>query len=164
VSFVIHLTRALASVALVAMAGRDAREPYDIPLEATAKAPSASGHARLVFAASPFGVAVTPDGRASYDIQIAITGLPDPSTLGAFRAYVAWTASTDLASWRRLGVVRNGSNTVGRAELNKFLLVISAEADSGVTTHAGPTVLHGVSPSTWLQSFLSHPLFRGIPP
>jgi len=162
VPLVIRLTRAFAVVALVAMAS--AREPYDIPLEATAKAPSAHGHARLVFAESPFGVAVTPDGRASYDIQITIAGLPDPSTLGAYHAYVAWTASTDLASWRRLGVVRNGNNTVGRAELNKFLLVISAEADTGVTTHSGPTVLHGVSPSTWLQSFLSHPLFRGIPP
>src|SRR5690348_16478258 len=90
VPFVIHLTRALAGAALVAMAGGRAREPYDIPLEATAKAPSASGRARLVFAESPFGVAVTPDGRASYDVQIAISGLPDPSTLGAFRAYVAW--------------------------------------------------------------------------
>src|SRR5689334_12714817 len=79
VSFVIHLTRALTGVALVAMAAARASEPYDIPLEATAKVPSASGHARLVFAESPFGVAVTPDGRASYDIQIDISGLPDPS-------------------------------------------------------------------------------------
>jgi hypothetical protein len=59
--------------------------------------------------------------------------------------------------------VTNGKTTVGRAELDKFLLVVAAES-SATSAHAGPTVLHGNSPSGWLQSFLSHPLFRGIPP
>jgi hypothetical protein len=59
--------------------------------------------------------------------------------------------------------VKNGTTTVGHVDMNKFLLVITAELDSTVRTHAGPTVLHGTSPSGWLQSFLSHPLFRGIP-
>jgi hypothetical protein len=136
--------------------------PYDIDLFATAKAPAAQGHARLVFAPSPFGVAVTEDGRASYDVQITASSLPAPATLGKYTAYVAWVASTDLSEWQRLGVVSNGTTTLGRAELNKFLLVITAEADSAATAHAGPTVLHGNSPSGWLQSFLTHPLFRGI--
>jgi hypothetical protein len=141
-----------------------AEGPFDIPLFATTKVPAAQGHARLVFASSPFGVAVTPDGRASYDVQITASGLPDPSTLGEYKAYVAWASSTDLSKWVRLGSVRNGVTTVGRAEMNKFLLVVTAEADSAPSAHAGPTVLHGTSPSGWLQSFLSHPLFRGIPP
>jgi hypothetical protein len=141
-----------------------AHGPFDIPLFATPTAPAARGNARLVFASSPFGVAVTRDGRASYDVQVVASGLPDPSALGEYRAYVAWVASTDLATWVRLGVVRNGNTTVGRAEMNKFLLVITAEADTAPATHAGPTVLHGTSPSGWLQSFLSHPLFRGVPP
>jgi hypothetical protein len=51
---------------------------------------------------------------------------------------------------------------VGHADLNKFLLVITAEADTSGTASRGPTVLHGTSPSGWLQSFLTHPLFRGI--
>jgi hypothetical protein len=51
---------------------------------------------------------------------------------------------------------------VGPVELNKFLLIITAEADTTGAAHAGPTVLHGTSPSGWLQSFLTHPLFRGI--
>ena len=52
-----------------------------------------------------------------------------------------------------------------RRTSNKFLLVITAEAEQPLRrSHAGPTVLHGTSPSGWLQSFLSHPLFRGIPP
>jgi hypothetical protein len=138
--------------------------PFDIALFNTPKAPAAAGQARLVFARSPFGVAVTADGRASYDVEIKSSGLPEPSSLGAYSAYVAWAASTDLTEWHRLGVVKNGTSVVGRAELNKFLLVITAEASETPATHGGPTVLHGTSPSGWLQSFLSHPLFRGIPP
>ncbi|MEP7347385.1 MAG: hypothetical protein ABI877_19090 [Gemmatimonadaceae bacterium] len=138
--------------------------PFDIPLFGTKVTPDAHGHARLVFADSPFGVAVTTDGRHSYDVQLTVVGLPEPSSLGAYTAYVAWAVTTDLSQWHRLGQVTNGNSTVGRAEENKFLLVITAEANAQVTTHAGPTALHGTSPSGWLQSFLSHPLFRGIPP
>lgn len=150
----------LLAVAFIAAA----EGPFDIALFNTPKTPSAAGHARLVFASSPFGVAVTADGRASYDVQIDASGLPQPSTLGAYSAYVAWAVTTDLREWHRLGEVTNGRSTVGRAELNKFLLVITAESTATPASHAGPTVLHGTSPSGWLQSFLSHPLFRGIPP
>jgi len=138
--------------------------PFDIELLNTPKAPAAQGHARLLYAPSPFGVAVTVDGRAIYDVRVDASGLPDPTTLGAFSTYVAWAASTDLAEWHRLGAVKNGTSVVGQIELNKFLLVITAEANSTSRTHSGPTVLHGTSPSGWLQSFLSHPLFRGLPP
>lgn len=136
--------------------------PYDIPLFATPKTPQATGSARLVYARSPFGVAVTADGRAQYDIQVTAASLPAPATLGAFTTYVAWATTPDLTQWDRLGTIANGTSTVGHVTLNKFLLVITAEADSAPTTHAGPTVLHGTSPSGWLQSFLNHPMFRGI--
>lgn len=136
--------------------------PYDIPLFATPKAPAANGAARLVFAQSPFGIAVTADGHAQYDVQITVSRLPAPSSLGAFRSYVAWATTPDLQRWDRLGAITNGTTTVGHVALNKFLLVITAESDSAPRTHAGPTVLHGTSPSGWLQSFLNHPMFRGI--
>ena len=136
--------------------------PYDIPLFATPNAPMANGSARLVYAQSPFGIAVTADGRAQYDVQVTAARLPAPTTLGAFTTYVAWAATPDLARWERLGTITNGTTTVGHVALNKFLLVITAEADSAPKKHAGPTVLHGTSPSGWLQSFLNHPLFRGI--
>lgn len=159
------LATALGAVAvLYGPPARGTSGPYDIPLFSTPKVPAAQGSARLVFAPSPFGVAVTADGRASYDVQIRAAGLPDPSTLGAYTAYVAWAVSTDLAHWYRLGTIANGTTTVGHAELNKFLLVITAEANATPAGHAGPTVLHGTSPSGWLQTFLSHPLFRGVPP
>ena len=136
--------------------------PYDIKLLNTPKTPTAQGTARLVFAPSPFGVTVTADGRSSYDVQLSLTGLPDPSTLGSYKAYVAWAATTDLSRWHRLGAVTNGSTTVGQVEFNKFLLVITAERDSSAAEHRGPTALHGISPSGWLQSLITHPLFRGV--
>ena len=150
---------ALAALLVVASGG-----PFDIPLFNTPKAPAAAGHARLVYAESPFGVAVTADGRAIYDIQVDASGLPAPATLGDYTSYVAWAATTDLSRWDRLGPITNGRVTVGHATLNKFLFVITAESNTNGATHAGPTVLHGTSPSGWLQTFLSHPLFRGIPP
>lgn len=137
--------------------------PFDIALFGTPRAPTAKGEARLVFAHSPFGVAVTADGHARYDVQLRIEGLPEASSLGDYGAYVAWETTTDLSKWTRLGAVHNGSSTVRGATENKFLLVVTAERDSTVRAHAGPTILHGTSPSGWLQSFLTHPLFRGVP-
>ena len=151
-----HLGLAFAVPLLVA-AG-----PYDIPLFSTPKAPTATGSARLVSAQSPFGIAVTADGHAQYDVQVTASGLPAPSSLGAFKTYVVWATTPDLQRWERLGAIANGTTTVGHVSLNKFLLVITAERDSAPRAHAGPTVLHGTSPSGWLQSFLNHPMFRGI--
>ena len=136
--------------------------PYDIKLFPAAAAPGAQGSARLVPNGSPFGVGVTADGHASYGVRINAEKLPRPASLGHFTTYVAWAATPDLTQWVRLGTVRNGTSTVGPVELNKFLLVITAEPDSMPEKHSGPTVLHGTSPSGWLQSFLTHPLFRGI--
>ena len=150
---------AVLAAALVTGAGPGDVGPYDIPLYATATAPAAKGKARLMFAESPFGVAVTADGHARYDAQITAAGLPAPSSLGAYHAYVAWAVSSDLSQWQRLGVVTNGQSTVGDVTMDKFLLVITAERDSAAATHGGPSVLHGSSPSTFLQVFQSHTAF-----
>lgn len=153
-----------AGAQLMTPHARAATGPFEIALFPTGAAPGARGFARLVYAASPFGIAVTTDGRARYDVQISAAQLPRPDSLGQFTAYVAWAASSDLTEWHRLGVVTNGDATVGPAELNKFLLVVTAEADSAPATRRGPVVLRGTSPSSWLQSFLTHPLFRGVSP
>ncbi len=156
----------LAAVAPAAAAqassNRQQPGPYDIVLFNTPKATDAKGKARLVSAESPFGIAVTTDGHARYDVHIEVTGLPSPATLGDYNAFVAWEVSPDLSKWKRLGTVENGTSIVGTADLDKFLLVITAEASADPGEHTGPTVLHGTSPSGWLQSFLSHPLFRGV--
>jgi hypothetical protein len=154
---------ALAGCLALALAGAGPPGPYDIALAPGPAVPGARGSARLVFADSPFGVAATADGRLRFDVRITAAGLPNPSALGAFRAYVAWEVNPDLTEWTRLGTVANGTTTVGTTDRNKFLLVITPEADSAPAAHAGPVVLHGTSPSGWLQQFLSHPLFRGAP-
>lgn len=153
------MRRILLAGALLAGAG-----PYDIRLLPTAAVPAAAGDARLVFASSPFGIAVTVDGVASYDVQVTLAGLPEAGSLGGYSTYIAWAVTSDLKDWRRLGPVGNGTATVGPVAFNKFLLVISAEADTAPAAKKGPIVLRGISPSAWLQSFLTHPLFRGIPP
>ena len=51
--------------------------PYEIQLQNTPRMPNAQGSARLVFAESPFGVAVTADGHASYDVQLSLSGRRD---------------------------------------------------------------------------------------
>jgi hypothetical protein len=93
---------------------------------------------------------------------VTAIGLPAPSAIDpGYKAYVAWAASPDLTQWFRLGTITNGTSTVGSVDLNKFLLVVTAESSSTPAAHHGPTVLHGSSPSAWLQNFLTHPLFRG---
>lgn len=158
--------KALAILGFLALAATGAGPkpgPYDMALAPGPAAPAARGSARLVFADSPFGVAATADGRLRFDIRVTASGLPAPAALGAYRAYVAWEVSPDLSDWRRLGVIANGVSTVGVADRNKFLFVITAEADTAPAAHAGPTVLHGTSPSGWLQRFVGHPIFRGAP-
>ncbi len=160
--------RRLAAVAAV-LAGAlavsaFAREgPYDIPLFNTPRTPAATGQARLFYAPSPFGVAVTVDGIDRYDARVTVKGLPAPSSLGPYRAYVAWAVTPDLRTWHRLGAVRNGTTVVGTTAFNKFLFVITAEPSAAAGAHQGPTVLHGNSPSGWLENFLSHDaFFRGV--
>jgi len=137
--------------------------PLDLLLFPTNAAAGATAKARLLFSPSPFGITVTEDGHSSYDVQITATGLPAPSSLGHFTTYVAWAATPELTEWVRLGPVTNGQTTVGPVTFNKFLLVISAESSTPGSAPAGPTVLHGTSPSGYIQSFLSHPLFRNVP-
>lgn len=137
--------------------------PYDVPLFNTPRTAKSTGLARLVYASSPFGIAVTVDGIDRYDVRITARGMPAPSSLGPYKAYVAWQVTTDLSQWKRLGPVRNGTTVVGTTNLNKFLLVITAEASATPDTHHGPIVLHGTSPSGWLENFLTHDaFFRGV--
>jgi hypothetical protein len=157
----------LALLALPAAAHAQApsrREgPYDVPLFNTPRTAKTTGEARLFYASSPFGIAVTVDGIDRYDVRIDLKGLPAPASLGPYRAYVAWQVTTDLSHWKRLGEVHNGTNVVGTTNLTKFLLVITAEASATPDAHHGPIVLHGTSPSGWLENFLTHDaFFRGV--
>jgi len=114
---------------------------------------------------SPFGVAVAPDGRLRHDLVARVSGLPDPSSLGAFSAYVAWGYDLTLGREQKLGPLGNGTTTLGELPLEQFRVLVSAEADANTPTRRGRLVLRATSPSALL---LAHrdavsPLLAGRP-
>ena len=114
--------------------------------------PSASGAAELLRVPTPFGVAVTADGRHMWNVRVTVAGLPEPATLGAFRTFVAWAASPTFERWERIGELRGGTAT-GRVALNSFLVLVSAESDAGGAERRGRLVLRGASASTLMRPY-----------
>jgi FtsP/CotA-like multicopper oxidase with cupredoxin domain len=106
----------------------------------------------LVRIPSPFGVTVSADGHHLAQLRLRIEGLPDPSTLGDYSTYVAWVTPLELDPMTRLGEVGNGSQDLGRVGLNKYLILISAEASPAPSERAGPLVLRGRSPSARMEA------------
>lgn len=130
-------------------------------LTPTPRARGAAGRVHLRRAETPFPVAVTRAGHPRFAPVAEITGLPDPATLGPYTTYIAWLTAPTLAPTRKLGAVRNG--TVPLAEIdgfNKFLVLVTAEADANVSERTGPLVLRGVSPSSYLDV---HDLYLSAP-
>jgi len=113
--------------------------------------PGASGVVELGRAPSPFDVAVTADGSQRYQASIALANLPEPASLGPYRAYVAWLAGPSLAPMIKLGVVGNGRFALGPIAVDKFLVFVTAEASGSVTERGGRLVLRGMSPSIRMQ-------------
>ncbi len=125
-----------------------ARDLYCIDLVPVPTLPGAGGVVELQPGETPFGLAVTASGALRHGLVASVRGLPDPGTLGAFTTYVAWLADPGFATVRRLGVVRNGTVPLGEADLDKFLLLVTAEAAETVGAMQGPRVLRGLSAST----------------
>jgi len=111
----------------------------------------ATGTARLLSPASPFGVAVTPAGEHQYDIQFDVQGLPAPSTLGPYRTYVAWATTPQMHPVVKLGVIANGRTTLGRITFDRTLILISAESSAAVSERSGRLVLRGTSAAVRMQ-------------
>ena len=133
------------------LAGVPSPDLYCIELLRSAVVEDAAGTARLLPAGSPFGMAVTPAGGHEYDVAFEIAGLPEPSTLGDYSAYVAWATTPQLDRWIRLGVVDNGRHTIGRIDLDRFFVIVTAEAHAGATERNGPPVLRGTSAAVRMQ-------------
>ena len=91
--------------------------------------PDASGYVELTPPPSPFGAAVTADGHHRFDLSVHLAGLPDPSALGDYAGYVAWAATPRLRPIVNLGPVVNGRTVVGPVDLDKFLVIVTAESD-----------------------------------
>ena len=120
---------------------------YCLPLLSTDLTPSATGIALLVPESSPFGLAVTREGRARFRVALYVSGLPGPASLGPYRTYVAWATTPELDPIIRLGPVGNGLTVTGPIDLERFLIMVSAEASPATGARPGPLVLRGSSPS-----------------
>ena len=110
----------------------------------------AAGTVELGQVPGPFTVAVTADGFPRYRLALDAAGLPAPSALGKFATYVAWVAPPAMHPVRRLGEVGNGRTALGDVDLEKFVVLITAERDARVKEPEGKVVLRGQSPSTRL--------------
>ena len=127
------------------------RDLYCIDLVPAAGMERASGWVGLGHAGGPFTVGVTAAGALRYVPTISVAGLPAPSTLGPYTAYVAWAATPGMERVRRLGVVAVGRTQLAAVDFDKFLVLVSAERSADVAEPLGRIVLRGMSASTRLQ-------------
>ena len=111
---------------------------------------TATGVLELRQVATPFGVAVTQDGEPRYHLATRIDGLPAPSALGRYTAYVAWATTLSMDSTVKLGRVENGETLLRDIAWSQFRVLISAEPAAGVATRSGRLVLRGTSPDSRL--------------
>src|SRR5438093_1318076 len=112
--------------------------------------PDVAGSIALLPSPSPFGAAVDRDGRPVVRLVATISGLPEPSSLGPFRTYVAWAYTVSLDSAVKLGEVHNGRTDLGELHKVQFRVLITAEPSAGVRERGGRLVLRGTSPSARL--------------
>ena len=127
------------------------RDLYCIELVPAVGIRSGAGRVELGRTPGPFTVDVTADGHLRYTPAITLTGLASPASLGAYVAYVAWATSPTMDFVQRLGVVGNGRNVLPAIALDKFSILITAEAAAATKEMTGRLVLRGMSPSTRLQ-------------
>ena len=100
----------------------------------------------------PFTVSVTADGRSRAVPIVFLRGLPPAAELGRSGStqYVAWAAPPQMDPVVRLGAVGNGRTTLPAIDLDKFVILITAERDPHGREPGGRIVLRGQSPSTRL--------------
>jgi suppressor of ftsI len=128
-------------------AGASGFSPYCAELVPVPELRATHGTLELIPRPSPFGIAVTVDGRQRYGLVAHIDGLPEPRTLGPYTVYIAWAATVGLDSMVRLGPVRNGQTALGELARDQFRVLVSAERSAAVTRRTGKLVLRATSPS-----------------
>ncbi len=123
------------------------RDLYCIFLTARPGLEPARGRMELRTPPSPFGVAVNAAGNHLYEGVLTLEGLPDPASLGDYQHYVAWLATPLFDVVHNLGVVSNGTRSIGEISLNKFMVLVTAEARADAQEWEGALVLRATSPS-----------------
>lgn len=133
---------------------------YEIALVTTKRVAGtglAKGTAQVNFAASPFGVSVSPEGSYIYDLKLQVERLK-PSKKGV---YTAWVSTPNLDEIERLGVFDESFTLSARVEWNKFLVIITLEPSAQATdTWQGPIILRGISRSGLMHTLAGHGPFE----
>jgi suppressor of ftsI len=111
---------------------------------------SATGVLELRPVPGPFGATVTASGAPRYLLVATIAGLPPTSSLGNYKAYVAWSFSVTMDSATKLGEVRNGETVLGEVAREQFRVLITAEPSGTVTARGGRLVMRATSPGARL--------------
>ena len=127
------------------------RDLYCIDLIAPPGIQGVSGVVELSPLPSPFTAGVTRDGRLTYQPRLTLSGLPEPSSLGDFNTFVAWAADPTMYPIVKLGEVGNGTWSLLPIDLNKFVILISAEYSANVEEREGRLVLREQSASARMQ-------------
>ena len=155
-------------VVRICMAAPDAAataDYYDIRMAPTSRAPGAVGYVTKTFAQSPFGIAVSVDGRYIYDVHLAVDGLRGPPKV----EYTVWVAPPDLSPIVRLGVLDEDFELMGQVVFNKFIMFVTAEqpgswdpknTERPGNAWAGPILMQGISRSGLMHSASGHGPFE----
>ena len=106
-----------------------------------------AGHLELRTPHTPFGIAVNAAGNHLYEGVLTLSGLPDPGALGDFEHFVAWIASPHFDTVASLGPVANGTRSIGEIGINKFMILVTAEARPDAPEWEGRLLLRASSPS-----------------
>jgi hypothetical protein len=134
---------------------------YQFPMVPTGRVAgtgNAEGTAQVWFPHTPFGVAVTADGSYHYEfeLQFARLRLPGDGT------FVVWVTTTDLDRIEPVGPLTEPSGFKGQVGWNKFLVVVTHEADFDPEAEmwAGPVVIRGMSRSGMMHTMAGHGPFE----
>ena len=123
------------------------RDLYCIFLAARPGLDALSGRLELRTPHTPFGVAVNAAGNHLYEGILTLEGIPEPAELGDFRHIVAWLATPLFDHIENLGVVANGEQSIGEIDLNKFMILVTAEPRPDAPEWEGRLLLRATSPS-----------------
>ena len=150
--------------ALVCTPDPEPPEYYAIELVSTKNVPGTAftdAHADVTYApTSPFGISIAADGSYQYDVHVDLSDA-DPPRGGS---YVAWVTTTQIDEIRRLGPLDEDGRVTGSVAWNKFLVVVTLEADADAETDAerwsGPVAFRGMSRSGMMHTMAGHGPFQ----
>ena len=133
-------------------------EYYSVELVTTKNIPGtglATGRADLSTpVSSPFSLGISQDGSYEYSVHVSLERMKIPTS----GQLVAWVTTRELDEIERLGPLDEKFRVSGKVGWNKFLVVITLEADNNPeqSIWGGPIVFRGMSRSGMMHTMVGH--------